>query len=155
MVRLQGLNNAGEEMSSAYVSHEPVVLDPGGPSLTRQEFVEECDINAIMSRYETTGVISHLNANGVPQYLDIVDTPPLMEALSIISEAQAAFMRLPAKVRAQFENDAMKFIEFAQDGANSAQMREWGLAEPLPQEPPPQKVEVVNPPGAAPPAAQA
>ncbi|QCQ84826.1 internal scaffolding protein [Blackfly microvirus SF02] len=130
------------EWSGFYCEHEPVVYDVGGPSRTRQEFAEECDVNTIMKRYETTGTISHFN-DGTPQYLDLTEVPQdLLGALEFLKEAEAAFMRLPAHVRREFDNSAPRFVEFAEDGANLDKLREWGLAPPaeLPdavREPPP------------------
>lgn len=122
------------------------VVYPGGPSMTRQEFAEECDINAIMRRYETTGV---LPANvATPLYVDWSSIPDdLMGALEASREAEAAFMTLPAVVRKQFENNAVAFADFASDPANLDQVRAWGLAPPA--DPPP--AAAPGPPAAAPP----
>lgn len=142
----------GGKLSSAFVQHEPVDLFFDDPSRTRQEFADECDINVLMSKYEATGVVSHVNQRE-PFYLDVGDgVLPLQEALDTVRAAEAAFMSLPAKARAEFDNDAVRFVAFAQDPANVEKMREWGLAKAAPVEPPPQKVEVVNPAPASPPA---
>lgn len=61
-------------------------------------------------------------------------------------------MTLPARTRFEFDNDPEKFVRFAQDPANNAQMREWGLTEPLPEPAAPQEVKIVGddrPPQAA------
>lgn len=131
-----------------YVEHEPVHSDTSGPSRTRQEFAEECDINSIMARYETTGIISHVDPRP-PVYMDFTNVPDLQGTLRILDEAQDAFMSLPARVRLEFENDVHKFVAFAEDQANLEQMRTWGLAKPAPVEESPIKVEVTNPPDAA------
>lgn len=144
-MRVQGRNSVGEEYTSAYVLHDPkdYQLVTDGPSLTRQEFTEECDINTIMARYEKTGVVRHLNAAS-PQYLDLSNVPDLQQALSVIREAEAAFMALPAKVRAEFANDTQAFIRFAEDPQNLEQMRAWGLAKPAERTPEPLAVRVVE-----------
>lgn len=100
-----------------------------GPSLARQEFAEECDINVIMRRYETTGVLTH-TTDREPMYLDLTEAPDLMGAMEIIKNADAAFMTLPAKVRREFDNDPVKFVEFGSLPENLDKMREWGLAPP-------------------------
>lgn len=144
-MRGQGYNAAGEVYSAAYVAHDPVDLAFDEPSQTRQEFKDECDVNVLMARYEKTGVMPM--SNGMePAYLDIVDTPPLMEALQIMHDAQEAFMRLPAATRREFDNDPVEFVKFAQNADNLDKMREWGLAEPLPVEPAPTKVEIIGQP---------
>lgn len=147
-MRFHGVDNNGEELSSAYVDHDPATFGfaTTGPSLTRQEFAAECDINTIMATYEATGVISHVN-RATPQYLDVTDVPDLAEAIRIVDEATTAFMTLPATARKEFDNDPVKFVQAVQDGDDAflERMRGWGLAEPAPKEPAPTRVEIVNP----------
>lgn len=120
------------------------------PSMARQEFAEECDINSLMKRYEghATGGPSGLQMMGDPSkmfYADFTIMPSsLQEFHSFMDTAQAAFMSLPAVVRKEFDNDATMFVDFASDADNLAQMRTWGLAPPEKVEAPPQKVEVVG-----------
>lgn len=114
------------------------------PSLTRQEFAEECDINEIMARYEATGAISHVN-KAEPVYLDTTEYPGLQASMDLFREAATAFNSLPAKVRREFDNDPQKFVDFACEPGNVARMREWGLAEPEKAPDPPVRVEMVNP----------
>lgn len=116
---------------SAWVPHLDVGLDCSvEPSMTRQEFADECDINKLMAQYEKHGVISHFSARE-PLYLDLVGLPDLRQTLDLMREADEAFMRLPAIVRKDFDNDAVQFVEFAQDPKNIDKLREWGLAKPL------------------------
>lgn len=99
------------------------------PSLARQEFADECDINVIMARYERTGEVPL--GGKQPRYVDLAGAPQtLMETLQLLKEAEEAFMRLPAKVRREFDNDPVAFADFAMDEENLPQMREWGLAAP-------------------------
>lgn len=152
MARFQGCNANGEPMSSAFVERD---VDPGidcsqgGPSLTRQEFAEECDINVLMARYEKTGAIPPMNA-AEPQYLDVADFAgiDLMTAMDVLERADRSFMSLPARTRAEFDNDPMKFVAFCEDAKNLDKLREWGLAAPVVPKPEPQEVRIVNPPGA-------
>lgn len=115
------------------------------PSLTRQEFAAECDINTIMDRYEKTGSISHVNRN-LPMYMDVTALPDLRGSLELFRDASLAFAALPAKVRKEFDNDATKFVDYAQDPQNLAQMREWGLAPEPPPAPAPVAVRVIPDP---------
>lgn len=140
-----------EMESSAYVeidrSNPKLYLDCSDlPSLTRQEFADEANINVLMARYEATGILpSNVNLEQ-PRYLDVSEVPDLPQALNLLNEATAAFMRLPATVRREFDNDPVKFIQFAENPENLPKMREWNLAPPAPVEPAPQKVEIVNQP---------
>lgn len=114
------------------------------PSLTKQEFAAECDINTIMERYEATGVVSHVN-RAQPMYLDTTEYPNLQGALDVYRDAAASFLALPAKVRREFDNDPQQFIDFAADPANLPKMREWGLAAPEEPAPSPVLVRVETP----------
>lgn len=140
----------GGKLSSAYVpEHEPVDVFFDEPSRTRQEFANECDINVLMRQYEATGVVSHVNQRE-PLYLDLSDgVPDLREAIDTVRAAETAFMSLPARVRAEFDNDAVKFVEFAEDPANKEKLVEWGLAV-VPPPPMVQEVKVVEMPAAPP-----
>lgn len=134
----------GGKLSSAFAAHEPVDVFFDEPSRTRQEFADECDINVLMSKFEATGVVSHVNQRQ-PMYLDLSDgVLPLQEALDTVRAATESFMSLPARARAEFDNDPVKFVEYAQNPENIDQMVKWGLAVPKPV-PGPVKVEVTNP----------
>lgn len=125
----QGLNSNGEPIRSAYVEHDKVSMVQLDDGMARQEFAEECDINVLMARYERTGVLNHYSTRE-PQYLDVTEVPDLQSALQYMQDAQAAFMRLPAVVRKEFDNDAVRFVEYASDPSNLSTLREWGLAAP-------------------------
>jgi len=115
------------------------------PSMTRQEFADECDINVIMERYEKTGVISHVQ-KAAPMYLDYTAVPDnLADAMAMLNDADTAFMSLPAKVRREFDNDPLKFVDFAQKPENLDQMRQWELAPPAPK-PEPKAPDLAPPP---------
>lgn len=107
---------------------------PGGPSLTRQEFAAECDINSIMSKYEGH-LADPMKSVREPMYVDFTGMPnTLMEAMSVLHRGSDAFMSLPAAVRREFNNDPAEFLDFAYDPDNMDQLREWGLAKPKPPE---------------------
>lgn len=148
-MRRQGCNANGEVYTSPYDEHEPVTVDASHDGLTRQEFADECDINVLMARYEKTGVITHYSRKE-PAYFDASEVPDLATALHMAEEAERAFMQLPASARREFDNDAVKFVEYAQDPANLPRMREWGLAPPEAVPDAPMRVEVVNPASPAP-----
>lgn len=126
-----------EPMYSMYVPHERVYTDVGDVSLTRQEFAEECDLNALMARYDKQGVWPLAPANAEPRYLDVSAVPDMQTAMHVMIEATNAFNRLPATVRREFDNDPMTFVEFAERDDSLPKLREWGLAPPekVPEEP--------------------
>lgn len=126
----QGVNSSGELLRDVFVEHEAVDLycDPS-EGMTRQEFKDECDINVLMASYERNGVMTHINKLP-PQYLDVSAVPDLASAIAMMDAAETAFMTLPASVRREFDQNAVKFVEYASDPANIERMREWGLAPP-------------------------
>lgn len=118
------------------------------PSMTRQEFAAECDINTIMQNYDRylSDPMMSLRAQNA-QYVDFVNQPAtLMDAMALFQEASDAFYRLPAVVRREFDNNPALWADYAADPKNIEQMRAWGLAKPEEAPPAPMKVEVVNPP---------
>lgn len=120
-----------------YVDHEP--------SLTRQEFAAECEINNIMKNYEATGIIP--TSYREPIYWDADQVPAnLQEAMSAMMYANDLFMQLGAPIRREFEDDAVKFVEFASNPDNKAKLKEWGLTAPEKLPDAPIRVEVVAPP---------
>jgi len=79
-----------------------------------------------------------------PVYVDFSYMPSdLMEWMEMRDEAESAFMQLPAKVRAEFANDAVAFVQFASQPGSIDQLRAWGLAAPAP---PPEEVRTSSPP---------
>lgn len=109
----------------------------GGPSLTRQEFKDECSIERIMANYKQTGVILHGNQK-TPTYDDFSQVVTFQEAQNISIKATEAFNALPSHVRTRFENDPGQFVDFAVNPDNYDQMVSMGL---LPKPPAPAKQE--------------
>jgi len=146
-MRTKGYNGNGELLSSFYVAHDSVAYRDDTPSMTRQEFADDCDINVLMAHYERNAVLPPSNSKS-PAYFDASAVPDFREALDIAREAEEAFMRVPAVVRKELDNDVHKFVEYANDPANVENLRKWGLVEPLPVEPAPMRVQVVPDPAA-------
>jgi len=101
--------------------------------MTKQSFRDECNINKIMAKFQRTGLINHY-AKHAPQYMDI-PAIDYHDALNIVADAESMFEELPSTIRAQFENNPEKFLEFVQNPDNLDKMRELGLAK-APQSPP-------------------
>jgi len=116
------------------------------PSLTKQEFKEECDINVLMKRYQKTGLFpQHPGAS--PRYVSNIGAPDFLEAQNLILQARSEFSALNAELRKRFDNDPSKFLAFVNDPANADELIKLGLREAPKPEPGPVRVEVVNPPG--------
>lgn len=95
-------------------------------SKAQQHMADECDINKIMEKYEKTGLVTHVN-RFQGDYSDYLDTPEdLHDAMNRVIEAENMFMTLPAKVRARYDNDPAKFLDFV-DKADDKALNEAGL----------------------------
>lgn len=97
---------------------------------TKQCFAEECDINNIVNRFRRTGVLPPPPPDTL-KYGDISDLTNLQDAMIRAFDAEDMFMRIPAKIRARFENDVFQFLEFADNPSNRDEMVKMGLIDPL------------------------
>lgn len=99
------------------------------PSLTRQEYRDQCDINNILKQFKKTGIISHISAQqSQGAYEELPDPMEYQDALNAVLAAQESFATLPSKVRTRFDNDPEKFLSFMHDPKNVEEMYELGLA---------------------------
>lgn len=122
---------------SFYRPHKPVRHYFTQPSLTKQEFIDECDINNIIKQYSSTGMLMHVSAKAASgMYADLPSNVDFQSAIDTVRQGEAAFASLPARIRDRFANDPAAFLTFVADPANLPEMRELGIAVPLPPEPP-------------------
>lgn len=111
---------------SRYRKFPRVTLACPLPTMTKQSFREECDINNIMARYKASGIIDHQNAHQ-GRYEDLPSELDYHADLLAVMSAQDAFASLPAAMRARFENDPAKFVGFVQNPDNQAEIDKMGL----------------------------
>lgn len=97
------------------------------PGLTKQADKEACDINNILKRYQKTGILPDL-IKREPRYGDFSDIGQYQDALERVTLAQEQFNALDAHVRKRFDNDPAKFLAFATDSKNNAELIKMGLA---------------------------
>lgn len=102
------------------------------PSLAKQSFADECDINTIVRNFGLTGELpSDVRA---PQYGDFTGVMDYQSALNAVIAADEAFMQMPAEVRSRFHNDPAAFVDFCSNENNREEMARMGLlvaSEPL------------------------
>lgn len=107
-----------------------------GDGRTHQDSKDECDINYMMSQYQSTGQIN--TRKDQPQYIDVSNANDYNDAINNIENANRAFMSLPAKLRKQFNNDPAEFLEAIDTGEAEQVLRDAGLTLTQPAtEPPP------------------
>lgn len=123
---------------------EEILIRPNGskrvifhfddPSLTRQEFKDECDLGKIVARFSSTpeGREALEAARGYVEsrFEDVSQVTDFRSALETVEAANAAFMRLPAQVRTRFDNDPAAFLDFVDQPGNEAELVSLGLLSP-------------------------
>ncbi len=97
------------------------------PSLAQQHFKDECDINTILERFNVTGMLP--DAPLSPRYGDFSGIGDYHSAMNRVIAARNEFAALPAQIRARFDNDPAKLIEFIEDESNRSEAEELGLIE--------------------------
>ncbi|AZL82772.1 internal scaffolding protein [Apis mellifera associated microvirus 3] len=119
------------EIRLPYVQYDDPGLTCPEPTLTQQNFADECDFNNVLKKWEQSGLITHLNP-AQPQYGDVFDIADYQEALNTVIKAEAAFAALPAALRDRFQNDPANLLAFVEDSANYEEALRLGLVGPRP-----------------------
>lgn len=120
------------------------------PSMTKQEFVAECDINNIVKEYLVTEQWKHVSAKAQQgAYVDLPDPLDFQESIAIVERAGQLFQELPSKVRDRFGNQPGAFLDFMANPTNEKEARDLGLLKPLPEAPAPVEVIIKDAPGSA------
>lgn len=116
---------------TAFGSHRPCDLHFGEDevSLTHQSMRDECDINLIMAKYQSTGLIEHVN-QFEGNYGDFLHAVDYQSAINVVMAANDAFASLPSSIRDRFSNDPAQFLDFVHDDNNREEMIKLGLIVP-------------------------
>lgn len=115
------------QFRSAYSPRKRVAVTPRGESLTKQSFKDECDINILMSKYQATGMLDHLNP-AEPRFAD-VSAMDYQRAMDTVADARSLFHALPSAIRDRFGNDPQRLLEFADDPRNADEALELGFLD--------------------------
>lgn len=123
------------EIRSRFDGHErPKGFESVNPTMTKQEFKTECDINVIMDSFQvmhTPLIDPMVQRSGEPIFGDFSEIPNLQEAQNKLIEAENLFMQLPSSIRKRFNNDPVSFVDFCQRPENENEMRELGILPKL------------------------
>lgn len=119
--------------------HQGIVFEE--PSLTDQSQYKDTDINNIVRRYQTTGLLD--SPGSVPfetlQYGDATLLPDYQTALDLVNSVQTEFASMPSEIREKFGHDPMQLLEALQDPTKKTMLQDIGLLSK--DEVPPVKVE--------------
>lgn len=114
---------------SAYSQKLVVALEfPSDSEFTDQTFRDECDINTIMAKYQSTGEMPVLNGSQ-GQWLDVTEMD-FQRHMQFMVEAQEMFDQLPSAIRDRFGNDPGAFLGFVSDRENTVEIAKMGLLTP-------------------------
>ncbi|AXL15207.1 internal scaffolding protein [Microviridae sp.] len=102
-----------------------ISIDPA-EGRTEQHHKDECDVNNILKKYKANGVIQHVRQYE-GKYGDF-SGEDFQTAMNIIAEGKSMFESVPAYIRAKFDNDPKRFLDFVCDEANESKLVEMGLA---------------------------
>ena len=121
--------------------HQGIVFEE--PSLTDQSQYKDTDINNIVRRYQTTGLLDSPGAVSFEtlQYGDATLLPDYQTALDLVNSVHEEFSSLPSEVREKFGHDPMQLLDALQDPTKQQMLQDIGLlSKPVdptlvPQEP--------------------
>jgi phage internal scaffolding protein len=112
-------------IKNAFSASEKVVTENTSPSLTKQEFKKDTDLNVIMKKFQVTGAMDHVNMHsgnyGQHSPLDY------HQAMTVVANANSMFADLPSDIRNKFDNQPEKFLEFVQSEDNYDEAIEMGI----------------------------
>lgn len=98
-----------------------------GPGRTKQSFKEECDINTLMAKYLKTGHMDHVN-QALPRF-ECVSDHDFQSAQNLIADAKSMFENIPSAVRARFENNPGKLLDWVHDPKNVQEAASLGFLD--------------------------
>lgn len=99
------------------------------PSLTQQQFVEDCDINVLARRFGLIDAPMPVVPFDPAHYGDFTEVPDLRTALDLVNDAKNKFMALPAKLRERFNNQPGRLWEFVNDPENAEEAVRLGILQ--------------------------
>lgn len=102
------------------------------PTMTQQQFAEECDINNILRKHGHDPVAFQALTRQGGVYADFSTITNYQEMLNTVMDAQDAFSSLPAHLRSRFGNDPSQLLDFVQDSKNYDEGVKLGLLNPRP-----------------------
>lgn len=121
----------------------PSISFEDGTSKTRQEFLQESDVNRLVERFRDTGsfydpLTTAKTSQQRPLFGDFTNIPDYQQCLDVVIDAEQRFASLSSRVRERFANDPAQLLAFLSDSENRDEAIELGLLpKPVePQEPP-------------------
>lgn len=102
--------------------------DVGKKTKTQQQFKDDNNPAVIMKKFVQTGV-PPLGNGKKPMFLDLSQMGDFTEHLNHVTRVQQDFMQLAPQIRAKFDNDPAKLLNFVSDNKNLDEGVLMGLLE--------------------------
>lgn len=115
------------EFKTAFSYTPALPLDLPLEDGAKQAFKDECDINNIVRRWQSTGVFESHNSKK-PVYGDFSGIPSYHESLNAILKVEDSFHELSAEERARFDNDPANFFDYVVSRTSEKSAEEAGVS---------------------------
>lgn len=92
---------------------------------------DDADINVIVKRFGITGALPVSQRTPLPE--GFYEEFDFRQSLDIVIAGEKVFNDQPADIRARFDNDPAKFLDFFTDPKNTDEAVKLGLAVPKPK----------------------
>lgn len=99
------------------------------PTLTQQQFAEQCNVNNIIAKYRKTGSLTHVRNVQEGVYADLTQLPSLQDAYMTVQAAESAFAEIPSEIRQRFGHDPRAMIKFLENPNNKEEAIKLGLVK--------------------------
>ena len=119
------------KLRHAYSKSERVLHPKCGKTVTEQHHAKGCNINAIIAKYQETGLISHVNRHS-PTYGD-VSQADFRLAMELVTDAHTEFEDLPSSVRAEYNHDVSEYLAALE--TEQGRLSHQNLLNPVPEVP--------------------
>ena len=121
------------KIRSAYNYDRAAASRQGGLSCpeetrTKQEFLEEVNINTLIERFKLGAKLPVLER--MPSYEDFSDVYDFKTAVDALAKSREAYDKMPAAVRKRFGDDPQRFLDWCEDDRNYEEAMGLGLISP-------------------------
>lgn len=99
----------------------------GGVVRTQQHMAPQTQMDTIMGKFKSTGILGTPNPNGRKPIFGDFSSFDHMQMRNHIADIDNQFAKLPSKIRAKFRNDPHQLICFVEDPQNLEECQKLGL----------------------------
>ncbi len=98
-----------------------------GANLTEQSYKDDVDVNRLLEPAMKKGLLRHVTK--FEGEYDDFPAEDFQTAQFVVAQGKSMFEALPSRMRARFDGDPARFMEFVQDPANEGWLRAHGVLE--------------------------